>query len=462
MTATAATIAILSSRSAARRSERSRVVDRQSVRLHEFIGIVTAAALTIALLLVPGTHASAFQAQLAALLVVMACVAMQFPLQVTPKIKVNTSSAVYFTAVLVLAPGTAVVVAGVSQLAGGLILVRRRNPLTGRPRRRLLDTIFNASQWMIATSGSGVVLNWLAGSGDSGSTLLWFSALVAAAIAMYLVNTVLVAIVAAIQTKQPLVTTWIAGRRVDAITEAGLYTISAVASAAVPSHPWVLLGLVVPTILLHNSLQRTLQLHRQTVAALEQMADLVDVRDGYTGQHSARVADYAQQIARALRLNSDETATIRLAARVHDIGKIAIPDRILHKPGRLDPTEWELMKSHVAAGCQVLERFDDYAHGVELVRCHHERIDGSGYPRGLREKQIPLGAQIVGISDAIDAMTSDRPYRHAMPLTAVRDELVRAAGTQFGSAVVEAAVRVLDVAPVSVTVGSLRQTAAAV
>ena len=435
---------------------------RHSVRLHEFVGTVTAAAVAIALLLIPGTHASAFQTQLAALMVVMACIAMQFPLQVTPKIKVNTSSAVYFTAALTLAPGTAVVVAGVSQLAGGLILVRRRNPLTGRPRRRLIDTIFNASQWMLATSGSGVVFHWLGGSVDSGSTLLWFSALVAAATVMYLVNTVLVAIVAAIQTKQRLVTIWIAGRRVDAITEAGLYTISAVASAAVSSHPWVLLGLVVPTILLHNSLQRTLQLQRQTVAALEQMADLVDVRDGYTGQHSARVADYAQQIARALRLSSDQTATISLAARVHDVGKIAIPDRILHKPGRLDPAEWELMKSHVAAGCQVLERFDDYARGVELVRCHHERIDGSGYPRGLGEKQIPLGAQIVGISDAIDAMTSDRPYRHAMPLTAVREELVRAAGKQFGTEVVEAALRVLDVAPGRVTLGSLRQTAAAV
>ena len=210
---------------------------RHSVRLHEFVGTVTAAAVAIALLLTPGTHASAFQTQLAALMVVMACIAMQFPLQVTPKIKVNTSSAVYFTAALTLAPGTAVVVAGVSQLAGGLILVRRRNPLTGRPRRRLIDTIFNASQWMLATSSSGVVFHWLGGSVDSGSTLLWFSALVAAATVMYLVNTVLVAIVAAIQTKQRLVTIWIAGRRVDAITEAGLYTISAVASAAVSSHP---------------------------------------------------------------------------------------------------------------------------------------------------------------------------------------------------------------------------------
>jgi HD-GYP domain-containing protein (c-di-GMP phosphodiesterase class II) len=128
----------------------------------------------------------------------------------------------------------------------------------------------------------------------------------------------------------------------------------------------------------------------------------------------------------------------------------------------LDLAEWELMKSHVAAGCKVLERFDDYAHGVELVRCHHERIDGSGYPRGLSEKQIPLGAQIVGISDAIDAMTSDRPYRHAMPLTAVRDELVRLSGKQFSSNVVEAAVQVLDGVHVSAPAGSLLRTAAAV
>lgn len=434
----------------------------QARLLKEFVVGVTVVAAAFAVVLTTGTRASEFQEQLAVLMAVMACVAMQFPLLVTPKIKVNTSSAVYFTAALTLAPGTAVVVACVSQLAGGLILVRRRNPLTGRPRRRLIDTIFNASQWMIATAASGVVFHGLAGSGDSGSTLLWFSALVPAALVMYLANTILVAMAAAIQTKQSVVVTWIAGRRVDAVTEAGLYTISAVASVAVPSHPWVLLGLVVPTILLHSSLQRTLQLQRQTVAALEQMADLVDVRDGYTGQHSARVADYAQQIARALRMSSDQTATIRLAARVHDVGKIAIPDRILHKPGKLDPAEWELMKSHVAAGCRVLERFDDYAGGVELVRCHHERIDGSGYPRGLVGKQIPLGAQVVGIADAIDAMTSDRPYRQAMPLPAVRHELLGLAGRQFGAEVVRAALQVLDLAPGPLPAGSLRQTAAAV
>lgn len=277
---------------------------------------------------------------------------------------------------------------------------------------------------------------------------------------MYAVNTGLVALAAAIQIRQPFATVWAAGRRVDAITEAGLYVIGAVASVAVPAHPWVLVGLVIPTILLHNSLQRTLQLHRQTVEALEQMADLVDLRDGYTGQHSERVAELSQQIARRLRLGADQVKTIRLAARVHDIGKIAIPDRILHKPGRLDPEQWELMRTHVEAGCRVLERFDDYAEGVELVRCHHERIDGKGYPRGLTGQQIPVGAQVIGLADAIDAMTSDRPYRTAMSLTSVGDELRKGSGTQFNADVVAAAMAALGLVRDTTPVGALRQTSA--
>jgi hypothetical protein len=427
-----------------------------------FVGMVAAGAALAAFLVIPETHRSASDDVLAALMTLMACAAMQFPLLVTPKVKVNTSSAVYFTAALTLAPGVALVVAGASQLAGGVILTRRRNPLTGRPRRRLFDTFFNTSQWIIATAACGVTFHWLAGKSDTGTTYMWLVGLVAAGAAMYLINTALVATVAAIQTELSVITVWIAGRRVDAITEAGLYAIGAVASVAVSSHPWVLVGLVIPTILLHNSLQRTLQLQRQTVAALEQMADLVDVRDGYTGRHSVRVADHADKIARVLKLRPDEVATIRLAARVHDIGKIAIPDRILHKPGKLDPFEWDLMKTHVTAGCQVLERFDDYAHGVELVRCHHERIDGSGYPRGLAEKQIPLGALIVGIADAIDAMTSDRPYRKSMPLPAVHDELVKVAGGQFGGELVEAALQVLGMSSEAMQVGGLRPAAAAV
>lgn len=430
---------------------------RLTVRRNAFVAMVVGAAIVLAAILIPGTHPSSSELAFAAVLTVMACIAVQFPLLVTPRVKVNTSSAAYLTAALTLAPGLAGVVVGVSQLVGGAILTRRRNPLTGRPRRRWIDTAFNTSQWVIATSFSGLVFHSLAGKAGLEATYIWFVALVAAAVAMYALNTGLVAVVAAIQTRQPLFSVWLGGRRVDIVTEAALYAVGAVASVAAPAHPWVLLGLVIPTVLLHNSLQRTLQLQRQTIAALEQMADLVDLRDGYTGQHSERVADYSQRIASRMRLSSDQVATIRLAARVHDIGKIAIPDRILHKPGPLDADEWELMKSHVEAGFRVLQRFDDYADGSGLVRSHHERIDGAGYPRGIAGQQVPLGSQVIGIADAIDAMTSDRPYRKAMPLMAVADELVEMSGTHFKPDVVDAALDVLGLTAEPAAVGAFRR-----
>ncbi len=420
----------------------SRLIAR-GTQPREFVALLAVAALLVSAWTIAGNGLTPAQVQLAVVLLVMAIIATQFPLQVTPSVKVNTSSAAYFAAALTLDPGLAVLVAGLSQLAGGLMLGRRRNPLTGRPRRRLLDTVFNVSQWILATAAATALFHRIGGGSSQGSA--WLAAVAAAALAMYMLNTGLVAAVAALPRRMSVLSVWMSGRRVDAVTEAGLYVIGATASVAVPSHPWVLLGLVIPTVLLHNSLHKTLQLQRQTVAAVEQMADLVDLRDGYTGQHSERVADRAEQIAKRLRLSSEQVATIRLAARVHDIGKIAIPDRVLHKPGPLDAAEWELMKTHVEDGCRVLERFADYQAGLDLVRSHHERVDGSGYPRGLKGDQIPLGAQAIAIADSIDAMTSRRPYRGLMPLSYVVAELERASGSQFSSEVVAAALEVLGV-----------------
>lgn len=416
---------------------------RQALRLQTLVAPVAAAAVIVALWTIPGMRTSPSQLGLTVVLMVMATVATQFPLLVTPKVKVNTSSAAYFGAALILDPGGAVVVAGLSQLAGGLMLARRRNPLTGRPRRRFIDTAINTSQWMLAVAAAALTFRRVAGSDVSQESYVWFVALLASACVMYLINTGLVAVAAAVQRNSNILEIWLVGRRVDLVTEAGLYVIGAVTSVAAPNHPWVLLGLVLPTVLLHHALNRTLQLERQTAAALEQIADLVDLRDCYTGRHSERVAQLAEQIARRLKLSSEYVATIRLAARVHDIGKIAVPDRILHKPRRLDKDESALMRSHVEAGCNVLERFADYRSGVELVRCHHERIDGSGYPRGLKGEHIPLGAQLIGIADAIDAMTSDRPYRASMPLAVACEELRHEAGSHFSPEVVEAALEVI-------------------
>jgi putative nucleotidyltransferase with HDIG domain len=168
------------------------------------------------------------------------------------------------------------------------------------------------------------------------------------------------------------------------------------------------------------------------------MADVVDRRDPYTFQHSQSVADHAVRTARRLQLPDKEVELIRLAARVHDLGKIAVPDEVLHKQGRLTDAEFELMKKHPATGAEILAKFPEYKRGRELVLAHHERMDGLGYPRGLAGAAIALGARIIAVADSWDAMTSDRPYRKALAAEVALGELLRGRGTQWDPEVVDA------------------------
>src|SRR5205814_1252319 len=152
-----------------------------------------------------------------------------------------------------------------------------------------------------------------------------------------------------------------------------------------------------------------------TLDAVEALADVVDLRDPYTHAHSQRVAGYAAEIARRMQLPAEEVENIRLAARVHDLGKIGVPDHILRKPGPLSDEEWLEMRKHTEVGAELVSKFPEYRRGRELIWCHHERVDGQGYPRALAGMQVPIGARIIAVADAWDAMTSDRPYRQAMP-----------------------------------------------
>ena len=139
-----------------------------------------------------------------------------------------------------------------------------------------------------------------------------------------------------------------------------------------------------------------------------------------------------------MHLADRDVERIRLAARVHDLGKIAVPDEVLRKHGRLTDEEFALMKKHPATGAEILSKFPEYRWGRELVLSHHERIDGLGYPRGLSGDAIPLGARIIAVADSWDAMTSDRPYREALDQKMAMAELVRGRGTQWDSGVVAA------------------------
>ncbi|MCW3067209.1 MAG: hypothetical protein JWN32_4381 [Solirubrobacterales bacterium] len=179
-------------------------------------------------------------------------------------------------------------------------------------------------------------------------------------------------------------------------------------------------------------------------AGIETLASLIDLRDGYTGRHSDHVVTMARRVGERLGLDRRDVAEICIAARLHDIGKIGVPDSILLKRGPLSPTEQSIIRCHSAWGADTLARVPGLDAVAVAVRHHHERWDGRGYPDGIAGEDIPLASRIIGVCDAFGAMTSTRPYRRALDLNEARRLLVAGAGAQFDERVVAAMCEVLD------------------
>lgn len=157
----------------------------------------------------------------------------------------------------------------------------------------------------------------------------------------------------------------------------------------------------------------------------------LDARDPYTGDHSRRVSDTATLLAKMLGLSDDEIQEIHIAAHLHDIGKIGIPDSVLLKPGRLDDEEWKMMKRHPQIGADILAKSPSFSRISAIILHHHERYDGKGYPFGAKEQEIPLGSRIIAVCDSIDAMASARAYRKALPLDTVYEEIEKNIGLKY-------------------------------
>jgi putative nucleotidyltransferase with HDIG domain len=177
---------------------------------------------------------------------------------------------------------------------------------------------------------------------------------------------------------------------------------------------------------------------------LEALGNALDLRDAETEGHSKRVTAYTLALARAMGLSSGETRGIARGAFLHDIGKMAIPDHILLKPGKLDESEMAHMRTHSDLGYNMLRRIKYLDDAAEIVWTHHERFDGQGYPRGLAADDIPFGARLFAVADALDAMTSDRPYRRANTFEEARAEILRCGGSQFDPKVAELYSRMPD------------------
>ena len=181
------------------------------------------------------------------------------------------------------------------------------------------------------------------------------------------------------------------------------------------------------------------RLQRSIGQSLLGLANAIEAKDPYTRGHSERVGAWSRRIAARLELPPAEVETVGQAGLLHDIGKIGVPEPILRKHGALDAAEWTVMRRHPVTGAQIVAPFEHLAGAAVVIRHHHERGDGSGYPDGLAGDAIPQGARIVAVADVFDALTSDRPYRAALPRRAALEYLVSEAGTTLDRDVVAAA-----------------------
>jgi putative nucleotidyltransferase with HDIG domain len=301
--------------------------------------------------------------------------------------------------------------------------------------RRLRDRSFGAVSFEAATVTLATLAGgyaFLAAGGHTGSLeLLADLGPVAALALVYLtIRTTLLQVVAERAAFQP-----------DLAAGAGEAALGAAIALFATDHPWNLVALVPVALVLHVAYTRLARVRRETLQALETFANIVDERDASTYQHSIRVARSVDRLARSLGLPFSDIDRLRWAARLHDLGKVAVDASLLRKEGRLDGAEWAAMRRHPRLSARLMQRFEFAAGQARAVEFHHERFDGQGY-YGIDGSALPLASHFLIVADSFDAMTHDRPFRPALSREDALAELERNSGTQFHPTVAKAFVAV--------------------
>jgi putative nucleotidyltransferase with HDIG domain len=355
--------------------------------------------------------------------------AYQFPIHIRYGHKVEmTTTPLYLMVVLVPSVPLAATAAGLAVLGAELMVRARRGNYYS-------DSVTAAARWAVVGLAGSVVARLPAP--DQALRLLLV------ALVLWVGETLTAPLVLAPMTGETTAHTLISVLRRATPTEWAQYVLGLIGALAATIHGAALLFMVVPIVLVYVAFKNVMELRTSTRHILEGMADAVDLRDPYTGGHSRRVAELTTLLLREMYVWGPEVEVIIAAARVHDIGKIGIPDYILNKPAYLSPEEHAIMCTHAERGAELLRRYRDFAGGADIVRHHHERWDGQGYPARLKGTSIPFGARVIAVTDSFDAMTSDRPYRQAMTPEQALHTLLQGRGTQWDPAVVDAFVAMM-------------------
>ncbi len=355
--------------------------------------------------------------------------------------EISSSVAIYLAGLFILGPFLGVYLVLVSSLASELLL-RWKEKETGM-WNAVVPLSFNVSQLVLSLAMAGLVLTYSGQDSlllQSSQDYIWA---VLAFLAYSITNLALVrGIVSLAGGGGFFYGLW------KSLREFSLQYIVLCASALLLTvlysiSVWhVLLGLV-PLILVHVSFRSYLQLQTEAKKTFEKISRILDERDHYTAVHSTSVAKLAVRIAQEMELPESEIEKVDVAAKVHDIGKIAVRDAILLKPGKLNAEEWKIMKKHPVISAELIEGLSIYSHVANAVRHEHEHWDGSGYPDGLKGNEIPLIARIITAADVYDALSTDRPYRKAFSREKSLEILQKMRGKELDPEVADALERVL-------------------
>jgi len=369
-----------------------------------------------------------------AIFVLMVALADLFPIAMPGELgEVSVSAAILFASALLFGPAVAIWVAFLGTLAGeiGYRIVVLKHPWNRVP--------FNVSQLVITMSVVSIAYAFLADNTPTPfDSLRDIVALIVAGLSYYTANHLLVSVVIALDQGFPVLTVWRITFRDTAWHNLTMIPLGAILALLWTAAPWSIALALLPLLTVRRSMALVRESLEQTRQALIALADTIDARDSSTYQHSQRVAEYAEMTARQMRLPYDEVELIVTSARLHDLGKIGMDNVMLYKPGPLSDEERREFQRHPSIGESLVGYFPAFGAGRDIVRHHHEHFDGSGYPNGKKGEEIPLGARILAVADAYDAMTSDRPYRSAMSKETAIARLKAASGTQFAPQVVDA------------------------
>lgn len=362
-------------------------------------------------------------------------IAYRFPIYLRHNTKVYVATIPLFLAGIVLPPPVAALFVGAGVTAGEW--------LSGRAKGSTRSDIARHAARLMAVGFAGSVVAHAPPTslGVTGHVL----AVVCSAAVWWLGDFLTLPIAVCPITRETPIAVFQASVRAGGVIEAGQYLVGIVAGVVMLPHPWTAALLGGPAVLIYLLARK--EVDPETYELLESMADAVDLRDPFTVGHSRRVEEVTRAILQELGRRGQEADFICLAARLHDIGKVSIPDQILLKRSRLTVEERQIMQRHPQSGAQILSEYPDLTPIVEMVRHHHEWWDGHGQPNGYHGTEIPFGARVLRVADGFVSLTSDRSYRRALSIQQAAETLRNGAGREWDPDIVLALLRTLGESP---------------